>query len=147
MAKHAFLSASASERWLKCPPSAKLCAQEEDKGSPFAQQGTDAHELCQYLLEKALGRDSRDPTEDLTWYNAEMQEAAEGYVSYQFMMYGMGNVPPQILKEQAAKMLADENQARRLEESVEDRKVLAALRERVTLTAKKISLDKFRELK
>ena len=63
------------------------------------------------------------------------------------MMYGMGNVPPQILKEQAAKMLADENQARRLEESVEDRKVLAALRENVTLTAKKISLDKFRELK
>ena len=82
MAKHAFLSASASERWLKCPPSAKLCAQEEDKGSPFAQQGTDAHELCQYLLEKALGRDSRDPTEDLTWYNAEMQEAAEGYVAF-----------------------------------------------------------------
>ena len=82
MAKHAFLSASASERWLKCPPSAKLCAQEEDKGSPFAQQGTDAHELCQYLLEKALGRDSRDPTEDLTWYNAEMQEAVEGYVAF-----------------------------------------------------------------
>ena len=77
----------------------------------------------------------------------DIQEAAEGYVSYQFMMYGMGNVPPQILKEQAAKMLADENQARRLEESVEDRKVLAALRENVTLTAKKISLDKFRELK
>ena len=82
MAKHAFLSASASERWLRCPPSAKLCAQEEDKGSPFAQQGTDAHERFQYLLEKALGRDSRNPTEDLTWYNAEMQEAAEGYVAF-----------------------------------------------------------------
>lgn len=54
MAKHAYLSASASERWLKCPPSAKLCAQEEDKGSPYAQQGTDAHELCQYLVEQAL---------------------------------------------------------------------------------------------
>ena len=79
MAKHAYLSASASERWLKCPPSAKLCAQEEDRGSPYAQQGTDAHELCQYLVETALGRPSKDPTEDLTWYNAEMQEAAEGY--------------------------------------------------------------------
>ena len=62
MPKHAFLSASASERWLKCPPSAKLCAQEEDRGSPYAQQGTDAHELCQYLLEKALHRPCRDPT-------------------------------------------------------------------------------------
>ncbi len=79
MPKHAYLSASASERWLKCPPSAKLCAQEEDKGSPYAQQGTDAHELCQYLLEDALGRETTDPTANLTWYNAEMQEAAEGY--------------------------------------------------------------------
>lgn len=82
MAKHAYLSASASERWLKCPPSAKLCAQEEDRGSPYAQQGTDAHELCQYLLEKALGKDVEDPTENLTWYDAEMQEAAEGYAAF-----------------------------------------------------------------
>jgi len=82
MAKHAYLSASASHRWLACPPSAKLCAQEEDRGSPYAQQGTDAHELCQYLVEKALGHDTRDPTEDLTWYDAEMQEAADGYCSF-----------------------------------------------------------------
>lgn len=79
MGKHAYLSASASHRWLACPPSAKLCAQEDDHGSPYAQQGTDAHELCQFLLEQALGRPCRDPTEDLTWYNAEMLEAAEGY--------------------------------------------------------------------
>ncbi len=79
MMKHAYLAASASHRWLKCPPSAKLCAQEEDKGSPYAQQGTDAHELCQYLLESALGQDCRDPTDNLTWYDGEMQEAAEGY--------------------------------------------------------------------
>ena len=60
MAKHAFLAASASERWLRCPPSAKLCAQEEDQGSPYAQQGTDAHELCQYLLEKAIGENTTE---------------------------------------------------------------------------------------
>lgn len=82
MAKHAYLAASASERWLRCPPSAKLCAQEEDRGSPYAQQGTDAHELAAYLAEKALGRNSRDPTENLTWYDAEMQEAAENYAAF-----------------------------------------------------------------
>ena len=82
MAKHAYLAASASERWLKCPPSAKLCAQEEDRGSPYAQQGTDAHELAAYLAEKALGRSSRDLTEDLSYYDVEMQEAAEGYASF-----------------------------------------------------------------
>lgn len=82
MAKHAYLAASASERWLHCPPSAKLCAQEEDQGSEYARQGSDAHELCQYLLEKALGRQVSDPTENLTYYDQEMQEAAEGYASF-----------------------------------------------------------------
>lgn len=82
MPKHAYLSASASHRWLACPPSAKLCAQEEDRGSPYAAQGTCAHELGQYLVEKALGRPCRDPTEDLDFYDAEMQEAAEAYCSF-----------------------------------------------------------------
>ena len=82
MPNHAYLSTSASERWLKCPPSAKLCAQMEDQGSPYAQQGTDAHALCQYLVEKALGRNTRDPTGDLTWYDGEMQEAAEAYTAF-----------------------------------------------------------------
>ena len=82
MGKHAFLAASASERWLHCPPSAMLCAQEDDQGSPYAQEGSDAHALCEHLLLTALGRPSRDPVEDLTWYNTEMQEAAEGYASF-----------------------------------------------------------------
>ena len=82
MAKHAYLSASASHRWLACPPSAKLCAEEEDKSSPYAEQGTCAHELAQYLLERELGRDVRDPTENLSWYDAEMREAAEGYAQF-----------------------------------------------------------------
>ena len=82
MANHAFLSASASHRWLACPPSAKLCAEVEELESPYAQQGTDAHELCQYLVEKALGRDVSDPTSKLEWYDAEMQECADGYCSF-----------------------------------------------------------------
>lgn len=82
MAKHATLSASASHRWLACPPSALLCAEIEDQSSPYAQQGTDAHELCEYLVEKALGHDVTDPTESLGTYDAEMQESAEGYRSF-----------------------------------------------------------------
>ena len=46
MSSHAFLSPSASHRWLNCPPSAKLCAALPDQTSPYAAQGTDAHELC-----------------------------------------------------------------------------------------------------
>lgn len=82
MPKHAFLSASSSDRWLHCPPSAKLCAQEEDTGSPYALEGSDAHELCQYELEKQLGRNPKDPRPDLTFYNEEMQECADGYVAF-----------------------------------------------------------------
>ena len=82
MSGHAFLSPSASHRWLNCPPSAKLCAEVPDASSPYAQQGTDAHSLCAYLVEKALGRDTRDPTGTLKYYDAEMQECAEGYASF-----------------------------------------------------------------
>ena len=79
MGKHAFLSASSSARWIACTPSAKLCANMPNESSEYAQQGTDAHSLCEHLVLKALGRRTRDPTEDLTYYNAEMQSAAEGY--------------------------------------------------------------------
>lgn len=82
MSSHAFLSASASHRWLACPPSAKLCAEVPDEESPYARQGTDAHELCQYLVEKELGRDVTNPTQNLEFYDAEMQESAEGYCSF-----------------------------------------------------------------
>ncbi len=43
---HAILSASSSERWIHCPPSARLCESYSDKGSDYAAEGTDAHTLC-----------------------------------------------------------------------------------------------------
>ena len=87
MSSHAFLSPSASHRWLNCPPSAKLCAALPDQTSPYAAQGTDAHELCAYLVEKALGRDVNDPTESLSYYDAEMQTCAEGYADFVMQEY------------------------------------------------------------
>ena len=80
--KHAVLSASSSERWLNCPPSARLCEAYEDKGSDYAAEGTDAHSLCEYKLRLALGMEATDPTEHLTWYNEEMLDCANGYASY-----------------------------------------------------------------
>lgn len=80
--KHALLSASSSHRWLNCPPSARLGLNYEDKSSEFAAEGTDAHELCEYKLRKTLGEECADPTENLTWYNEEMEDGANGYASY-----------------------------------------------------------------
>jgi hypothetical protein len=44
-------------------------------------------------------------------------------------------------------MLQDKNQYNRLEEQCEDNIAIARVREEVTLQNKKISLDKFKELK
>ena len=77
----------------------------------------------------------------------DIQEAAESYVAYQYAMYGMGNVPADMIKSSAKNVLEDENQRRRLEEQVEDNKTISAIREKVSLQTKKISEDKFRALK
>ena len=82
MPQHALLSPSSAHMWLNCPPSAKLSAQYEDKGSSYAQQGTDAHSLCQHKVEKALGLPTKDPTEDLTYYDEEMEACAEDYAAF-----------------------------------------------------------------
>ena len=82
MGNHALLSASSSHRWLNCPPSARLCEDYDDKGSDFAAEGTDAHSLCEYKLKKALGLPAEDPTENLTWYDSEMEDCANGYAAY-----------------------------------------------------------------
>lgn len=82
MSKHALLSASSSERWIHCPPSARLSESYEDKGSDYAIEGTDAHSLCEYKLKAALGMDADDPTKDLTYYNQEMDDCTTGYASY-----------------------------------------------------------------
>lgn len=80
--KHALLSASSSHRWLNCPPSARLCEGYEDKGSEYAQEGTDAHSLCEHKLKLALGMDTTDPTENLSFYNEEMEQCACDYAGY-----------------------------------------------------------------
>ena len=80
--KHAVLSASSSERWLNCPPSARLCEAYEDKGSDYAAEGTDAHSLCEFRLKQALGIPADDPIENLSWYNEEMEDCAAGYAAY-----------------------------------------------------------------
>jgi hypothetical protein len=82
MGKHALLSASSSQIWLNCPPSARLSQQYEDKGSSYAAEGTDAHTLCEYKLKTALGIKAKDPSAGLAYYNEEMEECATSYATY-----------------------------------------------------------------
>ena len=82
MSRHALLSASSSDRWLNCPPSARLCESYEDKGSDYAAEGTDAHSLCEFKLKIALGMEAQDPTENLIYYCEEMEDCANDYAAY-----------------------------------------------------------------
>ncbi|WP_296561252.1 DUF2800 domain-containing protein [uncultured Acetobacterium sp.] len=79
---HALLSASSSHRWIRCPPSARLCENFADKGSDYAKQGSEAHSLCQFKLESMLGIKITDPTADLSFYDEEMEDCAENYALY-----------------------------------------------------------------
>ena len=101
--KHALLSASSSHRWIACPPSALLSKKFEDSSSSFAQEGTDAHTLAQYKLEKLLGLPTKDPTESLSFYDEEMNDHAENYAVFVLEQVEKAKetcVDPQVLIEQ-----------------------------------------------
>ena len=82
MPKHAILSASSSHRWLACPPSAKLCAGLPNESSPYAQQGTDAHELAAFKVLRLLGKEAANPRENLTFFDSEMDECTDAYAAF-----------------------------------------------------------------
>ena len=77
----------------------------------------------------------------------DLREAAEGMVKYQYAMYGIADVPKEIVDEAVVNMLHDRRQIDRLAEQVEDRKVIEKLKGEITLKATKITSAKFRELK
>jgi hypothetical protein len=52
MGAHALLSASASHRWLQCPPSARLEEKLPESKSDFAEEGSLAHEIAELKLRK-----------------------------------------------------------------------------------------------
>lgn len=75
--KHAVLSASGSHRWLECTPSAMLEAKVQDMGSPYAAEGTVAHEIAATFLEgKPV---SNLILEDSDVYSPAMLDHADAY--------------------------------------------------------------------
>ena len=80
MAAHALLSASASHRWIECPPSARKCAEVADTASEYALQGTDAHALCEYKVLKYLGKRVKNPAKKLRYHDQEMEDCSDVYV-------------------------------------------------------------------
>ena len=79
---HAILSASSAHRWLECPPSALKNAEVEDTTSPFAAEGTAAHELCEWKVRKATDDNFNDPKPDSEYHDEEMERCSEDYKDY-----------------------------------------------------------------
>ena len=84
---------------------------------------------------------------DLKVSREDILNAARSFVTYQYAMYGMAGMPQNLIDSAAENMLQDKNQYNRLEEQCEDNAAIARVREEITLQTKKISLDKFKELK
>lgn len=87
---HALLSASGAQKWLHCPPSARLEDQFPDTTSDYAKEGTLAHEIAelklrQYFLEPMSSRefDKRmKPFKEDPHYDDEMQRHTDTYLEY-----------------------------------------------------------------
>lgn len=78
---HALLSASSSERWSKCPASARLASRYPREDTPYTLEGTAAHEVAELMASRiALGIDTPDlPGEQ---YTSEMYEHGKAYGEY-----------------------------------------------------------------
>lgn len=88
---HALLSASGANRWLACTPSAKLEEEYgEHKSSPYAAEGTLAHELAELYLRKDVLNNISDVDFELKleeimaneFFSDEMVEAVSMYTDY-----------------------------------------------------------------
>ena len=79
--RHSSFSPSSSDRFIHCPPSLKLGEEygPEDTSSVYTREGTEAHEVCEFLLRRAIGDGMDDPRPGLEFYNEEMQSSAETY--------------------------------------------------------------------
>lgn len=78
---------------------------------------------------------------------ADLTEEAKNFAKYQYAMYGIANPPEDALEGIVKNILQDQANLQRMAENVQARKVIAAIKEKITVKAKKISADKFKDLK
>ena len=83
MTAHAKLSASGSEKWMTCTPSARLEEQFPDEGSEFAREGTFAHAVFEQMLCNYLGRPVNPlPTELMHHDSPALRDHVSNAVDY-----------------------------------------------------------------
>ena len=124
------------KRWLVYANEGKFTAEQVEKEFPAFIEDFKWQLVRGYIMQKFGLKVSHE----------DILAAAKSFVAYQYAMYGMAGVPQNLIDSSAENMLQDQNQYRRLEEQCEDNIAIAKVREEVTLTTKKISMEKFQEL-
>lgn len=124
------------KRWLFAANSGKVTKEQVDQEFPAFVEDFKWQMVRGYLMKKF----------DFKVEKKDLEEAGRAFVTYQYAMYGIGNVPEDIINEAVQNMLTDEKQIDRLVEQVEDQKVISRLKEEITLKSKKLTSVKFREL-
>lgn len=76
---HALLSASSSERWLACPPSAMAAELYTDEGTDYTREGTIAHEIAELFARGDMDHFTPEQVEGADW---EMVDCARQYADY-----------------------------------------------------------------
>ena len=76
----------------------------------------------------------------------EMMDKAMKVAQYRFATYGMSSVPEEHLKKYAGSLLTNEKEAHKIVEMVEDDKVFAFIRTKVTLDPEKVPFSKMSEM-
>lgn len=86
---HALLSASGSNRWMHCPPSARLEENIKEETSEYAKEGTFAHELGELHINLYLGKikktqfnkELKNLKKD-SFYSEELMEYVQVYIDF-----------------------------------------------------------------
>ena len=124
------------KRWLVAANDGKVSKEDVEKEFPG---------FCEdFKWQLVRGKLMKDFGFDVT--HEDLVDAAKAYVTYQYAMYGLPQVPDDMLMDAVGNIMKDRRQLERLSEQVEDRKVLDKIKETITIKDKKISSEKFREL-
>lgn len=125
------------KRWILVANEGKFTAEDIEKEWPgFVED-----------FKWQLVRDSLMEKFSLTVTEEDLLTSAKGFAAYQYAMYGLNNVPDDQIESFAKSLLSQERESRRIEEQVTTRKVIDAVKDVVTLKTKKITREKFAELK
>ena len=125
------------KRWIIVANEGKFTAEDVEKEWPMFVED----------FKWQLVRDSLMEQYKVTVSQEDLLASAKGFAAYQYAMYGLSNVPDEQIEQFAKSILAQEKESRRIEEQVMTQKTVDAVKAVIGLKAKKITREKFAELK